>query len=1140
MSRQRNFLEAIVDKKVPVTCRYWLNGRCYNSTRCSYLHGYVCRNDGDCRSPDCSDIHWKQRDPTHSRPRRHSRSRSRSMSPRFRHRRNYKSPPRGKNSRGYGPSRSHSRSPRRRVGRSRSRSPKRRFSRSPRRYSRSRTKSPRRRNSRSFSRGRSRSPRHQSRSPQFERRSPAEFQEKSQFQPQSRFENVGQEFLKNSCSFERTREMKEVDSPLEVEDVIVEEGSRASSKLVVLDDIEDGQIITPERQPECVVLDESGDELICPTDEEVEVLKLPSRSQLPNKIPRRPRREPSISELTDRIASDFMKPETQALLQNILKLTTEESSSKTTKEGSASPDPLITEKILDEMAVDLEEVGEEVDDYFGSTAEVEPSLEDHVKVAANPSPPKALDKRQSDVRTRADYHTDWELKMALENPEKPLEKAVNIPLRPPPVEKNRGNKSNSSSLWTPALDRRQVSEAKLKMAYQAGKSNWEVETPYIARNTKKDSVQLGPAPTFEQNGKPTQAEFKNPTVKQGRSSEGAHIPAAPSKKEPSPCEAAPLKIAEETDSSKVLPVSEKKPQEEMEILAKEKATLLNEIKMLESQRSILQDQKSSMIRSHKGDKKSLDELLEENLFLYDKIGKEIKKRSDKVLKLNVTLIKAMKISKVRKAERSQSKSPDSGHRLGMTSEDHYPFKSRMVKPKDKESPEHPPRFRSLKRTRDSSRSPECSTSKRERDYSRSPERRSKKHAHNYSRSPEQSLSKFVGNYFRSPERIGAKLIHGYSRSPERNTSNRVRDYSRSPERGASKHVRNYSRSPEKNISKRGREYSSRSPDRNASKRNSDYSRSPDRSSRRRSPTHRSHRSPKNSRSVRSPRRNGGRSRSPDNDYKRPSSPESSRSKLVKSTGPALVKIQKSHWARSHIKGTLEKFKKELFAEVDVPYSPNEKPKAQDEANVDTCEVPESRLGHANQPEKEVVKDLKKLIKDDSVECKFNTPDEDERIPFFGETGKDGPFELDRIPQPGASQSKSQYRVMDVGMHWCRLCDQVFETLPMYCNHLLSSSHLARLKNNPKPWLARATKEEKKPLPPDVKTITLPILGSEFFHSLPVVYCSLCNVFLRDVAEAVKHPECEFHIASYKVEYQVNSSFCIVWNTGYKIIERRTI
>ena len=42
-------------------------------------------------------------------------------------------------------------------------------------------------------------------------------------------------------------------------------------------------------------------------------------------------------------------------------------------------------------------------------------------------------------------------------------------------------------------------------------------------------------------------------------------------------------------------------------------------------------------------------------------------------------------------------------------------------------------------------------------------------------------------------------------------------------------------------------------------------------------------------------------------------------------------------------------------------------------------------------------------------------------------------------------------------------------------------------------------------------------GSEFLHSLPVIYCSLCDVFLRDGGEAVRHPECSEHISNYKVK-----------------------
>ena len=178
-----------------------------------------------------------------------------------------------------------------------------------------------------------------------------------------------------------------------------------------------------------------------------------------------------------------MRPETKALLQNILKLTTEEKfSSEMNRQDPPSPDPFITKEVLDELSLDIEEVGEEIDGYF---QEVESSIQNtSEKSAANPSPPKissSVLKTQPDRPFDRDYHTDWELKSALENPGKPLEREMKIPCRPPPIDKSRGNKLNNPVLWTPALDRRPASETKQVPSYKIGKNNWEVETPYIER-----------------------------------------------------------------------------------------------------------------------------------------------------------------------------------------------------------------------------------------------------------------------------------------------------------------------------------------------------------------------------------------------------------------------------------------------------------------------------------------------------------------------------------------------------------------------------------------------------------------------------------------------------------------------------------
>lgn len=48
-------------------------------------------------------------------------------------------------------------------------------------------------------------------------------------------------------------------------------------------------------------------------------------------------------------------------------------------------------------------------------------------------------------------------------------------------------------------------------------------------------------------------------------------------------------------------------------------------------------------------------------------------------------------------------------------------------------------------------------------------------------------------------------------------------------------------------------------------------------------------------------------------------------------------------------------------------------------------------------------------------------------------------------------------------------------------------------------------------------------GVEFLHTLPCYYCSLCDTFMRDKGEALRHPESKLHVSKYKVRFQLSSS-----------------
>ncbi|RXG73242.1 Zinc finger protein [Armadillidium vulgare] len=63
-----------------ITCTYWRSSDCFKGDRCSFLHGFICRDDGICSDPSCDRKHFKQRDPSTYMKRQGSRQRYRSRS----------------------------------------------------------------------------------------------------------------------------------------------------------------------------------------------------------------------------------------------------------------------------------------------------------------------------------------------------------------------------------------------------------------------------------------------------------------------------------------------------------------------------------------------------------------------------------------------------------------------------------------------------------------------------------------------------------------------------------------------------------------------------------------------------------------------------------------------------------------------------------------------------------------------------------------------------------------------------------------------------------------------------------------------------------------------------------------------------
>lgn len=203
----------------------------------------------------------------------------------------------------------------------------------------------------------------------------------------------------------------------------------------------------------------------------------------------------TLSEIQAHITRNLLSPPTQ-MLKDILETAKDKKSKDSppkqeNHEGPLSPNENVE---IDEVDLDLEEVGEEVDDIFAKS--IIRSVEDSIgsafeeglqrgkrkrefQVGSNPSPPKTKSLQKLAHDCDIGYHTDWEIKTALGDPPKPLEKQIQAPA---PSKVLAGvSKSNNSSLWTQALDHHQGQESKLKMIYQSGASDWEVETPYVGR-----------------------------------------------------------------------------------------------------------------------------------------------------------------------------------------------------------------------------------------------------------------------------------------------------------------------------------------------------------------------------------------------------------------------------------------------------------------------------------------------------------------------------------------------------------------------------------------------------------------------------------------------------------------------------------
>lgn len=807
----------------------------------------------------------------------------------------------------------------------------------------------------------------------------------------------------------------------------------------------------------------------------------------------------ALSKLQAHIARDFMNPETQKIMEQVLSSTREKAIKPNPLDESKSKKEFFLDEVGDDIELDLEEVGEEVDDIFAKS--INRSMDDTnersfdkglstsrklgLQAGSNPSPPKsnpvAKSKKSTDHFLDIDFHMDWDLKAALETASKSLKKPSEMP---PPNHLPDGSKMGSTSLWTPALARHQTQVPKNRVGYQTKDNDWEVETPYVGRKDKSEVQRsAAPARTAINAGLPCDVS--------------PSIPFALPLSEPQSIHRNSHKVAEISLESK-----EGRMIQQTDVLFPSAQSIPSSIP------SVVQSIPSSIpsIISH-----TINQPSKPNVSSADQGA------------LDTTMLPSCTTNLIRDAvsEKELYHSPKEGATAPKkVSQEQTPQKS-------SESPKRSKRKRrkekKTKRKKDSSEDEDDSSdsddSKEDKKLSHENEKDSdevemlffkkeslmkrvkllveqKKIMSNQRediisnhKGSKASLSSILEENSFLTQEIGKqieninKMIKNVNQDIESKRGNFKQKTSLSKERSESPHVSGethkkpqYSSEKER-ISKKMIKPTERSEV---------YRGSPYQEKRSKSPYRKNSRSPSPSHFKRGSSEVEHTSRDRDGNNSR--SPKSIRHK--RSRSPSC----------------------NVFREAPKPVPP-----------------PEVKQ-NASPPKKRAIKSMIEVGKKPAgAVSQYQTPKN-----------------VDSSVQYAPHEAQRTYiRYTDQGMHWCKLCSLFCETAPEYVNHLMTESHLARVKNDRRSWLSKAPREEKDPKPPNAQVLTVPIQGLEFLHSLPCYYCSLCDAFLRDRGEALRHPESKMHVSKYKVHRAQNplfeSTFLKAKTTAYakyKIDEER--
>ncbi|XP_018013168.1 calponin homology domain-containing protein DDB_G0272472 isoform X2 [Hyalella azteca] len=106
--------------------------------------------------------------------------------------------------------------------------------------------------------------------------------------------------------------------------------------------------------------------------------------------------------------------------------------------------------------------------------------------------------------------------------------------------------------------------------------------------------------------------------------------------------------------------------------------------------------------------------------------------------------------------------------------------------------------------------------------------------------------------------------------------------------------------------------------------------------------------------------------------------------------------------------------------------------------------------------------------------------------------------------------------IDQGMHWCELCGIFCDSLELFIEHLRGSAHLANLQKTDAHLNEPPTPAAEEQLQ---ASFTRPLVGVEFIQSAITLWCSLCGVYVSSAAQDHLHSvahiaACEEHVQSH--------------------------